>query len=389
MSVAMNKIVCFLLLIAFSEFGFGQKPGVFSNSKLKEANYSSHIYKASSTLLNNPFIIINENILQLDSVVTFIFSGTDSVRQYKSMYTYNAVGKISSEVQYYWAPIGNWIVSSKEEYFYDETGKSTITIVYNWNSGLNDWAYKSKFENNYDETGKLAYLIGYKWDNSNNDWIFQTMEDYSYNVAGNRTLMTEFEWNSTTEIWVKFSKKLLNYYGNGKLSLTKSLYWDELRSRWVFVWYDAYEYDKDGKLILEIDYVWNLETGNWIEFEKNENIYDSTGNQVLRLTYFWNDDLFDWKFSSKSFYHTSLHTVGAKKLTNSEIVIYPNPASDFITFPGVNRPVEIKIYTINGRLVKLLQLVQNTADISDLPKGVYMVTIISDDKTVVSKIIKG
>lgn len=379
----MNKIVSFVFLITFYEFGFGQQSTLYSAHR-NLINNTAH-----GNIISGNFKSETDNLVLLDSMVTYVFSGIDSVRQYKTLYGYDAAGKTISKIQYAWSQgLKSWVISSKEEYSYNENGKPAVTTVLRWDSGSNNWIFKSKYENSYDESGKLLFSTGYAWQSEGENWIYASKEECSYNVTGNRIQETQFEWNAATNDWIKYSKNILSYYGNGKLSLKKSLYWDAFSSRWIFVWYDAYEYNKDGNLLLKIGYVWNLKTDNWIEFEKNENIYNSTGNQVFQLNYFWNDDLFDWKFSSKSFYHYSFYTVDAKKTAKSEMVVYPNPASGFITFAGVNNLTEIRIYTVDGQWVKTLQPERNTADVSDLSGGIYFIMFILDGKKMVAKMFK-
>lgn len=54
--------------------------------------------------------------------------------------------------------------------------------------------------------------------------------------------------------------------------------------------------------------------------------------------------------------------------------IYPNPSSDKIYITGLNTKSEIKFFTITGKLIKSLET-QNEINISDLPKGVYIIEL--------------
>jgi len=71
-----------------------------------------------------------------------------------------------------------------------------------------------------------------------------------------------------------------------------------------------------------------------------------------------------------------------------ELDIFPNPTSGIINISGLSEPAELKVYSIQGQLLKSAAQVQNTVDISDLPAGVYFLNISTGDKTFLKKITK-
>ena len=71
----------------------------------------------------------------------------------------------------------------------------------------------------------------------------------------------------------------------------------------------------------------------------------------------------------------------------SDIVLYPNPVSDFIYFKGIANPVKVKVYTILGKEVVVKQIDTNTIDVSELKEGTYFIkTWINDENIKVSRI---
>ncbi|UFH33234.1 T9SS type A sorting domain-containing protein [Chryseobacterium sp. C-71] len=58
----------------------------------------------------------------------------------------------------------------------------------------------------------------------------------------------------------------------------------------------------------------------------------------------------------------------------TKIILYPNPASDFIKI-NTNKDVEVKIYSVNGALVKQGKTINKTLDVSDLSNGNYIIQI--------------
>ncbi len=72
--------------------------------------------------------------------------------------------------------------------------------------------------------------------------------------------------------------------------------------------------------------------------------------------------------------------------------LYPNPATDFIhiELPGLSVAATLKIFSVEGRLVKTEPLVtaNNLIPIQTLPAGIYLVKINSPEGTILKKIIK-
>jgi hypothetical protein len=85
--------------------------------------------------------------------------------------------------------------------------------------------------------------------------------------------------------------------------------------------------------------------------------------------------------------------LGTESFSNFSFSIYPNPARDLISIEGSNgvNIISYEIADLNGRIVKSKETINSTAaqiNISDLQSGVYVMTINSDNESVVKKIIK-
>ena len=70
-----------------------------------------------------------------------------------------------------------------------------------------------------------------------------------------------------------------------------------------------------------------------------------------------------------------------QKTGNSNITLYPNPASNKVHLSGGSGKVLAKIYDHTGRLV-LEQTVTNTINISSLETGVYSIKIFEHDEMI-------
>lgn len=95
--------------------------------------------------------------------------------------------------------------------------------------------------------------------------------------------------------------------------------------------------------------------------------------------------------STESFYDNlslvEANTASTENLSSVNLNLYPNPTSDIVHISGVDRVDAIRLYSINGQLVKKLTNT-NSINLSNQKKGVYMVEVIVEGKTLVNKLIK-
>lgn len=87
-------------------------------------------------------------------------------------------------------------------------------------------------------------------------------------------------------------------------------------------------------------------------------------------------------------------SVGSCVLSTSEIKtsenpsIYPNPASDYIYIKNLKNLIIYKIIDVSGRLLKEGKVVSEIVDVSVLPKGNYLLQLITSENTFNFKFIK-
>ena len=112
----------------------------------------------------------------------------------------------------------------------------------------------------------------------------------------------------------------------------------------------------------------------------------------------WQQWLQNWDLATNSwvnvinvFYYYSLHQiVGITDNNISGISIYPNPVSQSITIENVEINATIKVYDMSGRLQisEIATTEKQVVDLSKLGKGVYVLSISDDTRTVSVKFIK-
>jgi hypothetical protein len=85
----------------------------------------------------------------------------------------------------------------------------------------------------------------------------------------------------------------------------------------------------------------------------------------------------------------TLGTTLVNDLNNTEVLIYPNPVSDYL-FVDFNKPldVEVSLQDVNGREVlrKTLHDLRNKLDIKSVPSGMYLIKIESKEFSKIEKI---
>ncbi len=72
---------------------------------------------------------------------------------------------------------------------------------------------------------------------------------------------------------------------------------------------------------------------------------------------------------------------------SSQILIYPNPATDLVFIRSKEKIKSAKLYDASGKII-IVELSENTLNISDLPIGNYFLHLETESQKVVKKIIK-
>lgn len=71
------------------------------------------------------------------------------------------------------------------------------------------------------------------------------------------------------------------------------------------------------------------------------------------------------------------------------ITVFPNPTKDYFSVKGIKEISKLSIYSLDGKLIKSFNSIQNSYDISDLNNGTYLIHIkTTNGKISTTKIIK-
>lgn len=129
---------------------------------------------------------------------------------------------------------------------------------------------------------------------------------------------------------------------------------------------------------------WN-QTDKADDFEMNRNNYIYTW-QVNRNPFIDYPDLADYIFGAKVGQQW-FSTLSTNDFSDSKVVIYPNPAKDYITVFGISDQSTIEIYSLSGAKLYNSSFLGETRLRIDLASGIYLAKISSDTKTLYKKLV--
>ncbi len=130
--------------------------------------------------------------------------------------------------------------------------------------------------------------------------------------------------------------------------------------------------------------VWN-KTDKSDDFEMNHNnvVYNWQQNRNPFVDY---PLLADYVFGEKygEVWNAALST---NDFTSLDVIMYPNPASEYVVISGLNQDAKVEIYSITGSKVYTGNYEMNSRLNFNLSAGVYMMKINSEDKSTTKKLI--
>jgi hypothetical protein len=171
---------------------------------------------------------------------------------------------------------------------------------------------------------------------------------------------------------------------------------------------DTYTYDANGNRLTKLKEQW--QTNAWVNDYRDTYTYDANGNSITGKIEKWQNnwlpdmdclylisqkeyicDVYCYRYTAsyKSF-NTGIPEIDA----NTSLIVFPNPSTQNITIKYnsfiKNKECMILIYNIQGQLLLQQPLHQEKQciDISSFSKGIYLLKLMSSDKTETIKIIK-
>jgi hypothetical protein len=250
-----------------------------------------------------------------------------------------------------------------------------------------------RYVNTYDANGNLTENIEYEWNSASNDWMRTRRYVNTYDVNGNLTESIDYFWRSASNDWIKYSWYVNTYDVNGNLAEHCGYLWLPVSKVWMGTQRYVDTYDANGNLTEHIDYEWNSVYKVWMGTRRYVDTYDANVNLTEHIEYEWNSETNEWIFVDKYCAYwwlalaTKIHTGGECQ----KCFIYPNPTSDFANIETDDlKTYTIEIHSLNGQLLQSTQMEGPThqIDLSSFEKGLYFITVRSEDFVRTEKIIK-
>jgi len=340
---------------------------------------------------------------RLDSILTYISLDDNSIDVYREIFFYYENGskmkechsrsKVESS-----SDLDNtdWIRQLRSEYIYDSYGNLVEQICfkprgfcifglalrnreifeYDQNNNLTNW---QEFENEVGCSENISDAI----------WTAKYSKEFEYDDHGNGKYVLKYHFNNEHQEWQYESRITKEYNSAGQIILDKVQLWNNQNYEWhdPSILYE-YDYDSTGSLILYKKSFCTLDDEIWHQITKKTYSCDASGDRLLKLVFDWDSIANQWELYSESDYYYSSLGTGIEYAQHEDVRIYPKPTSNIINITGLTQPAELKLYSIQGRLVKTESQVESSVDISDLPAGVYILNLISGNQVLRKRIVK-
>lgn len=322
-----------------------------------------------------------------NNVVSYYYQVWDTnswVNSSFQLFTYNSAGQITEAYIEMWYD-SVWLNQLKYSYAYDASGNVT-TAVYE-KGYLNDWIKSYKENYTYDALGNMLSYTGMSWNDTNKIWINTQRYKYTYDALGN--IITRIGENWVNNAWVKIEKGNYTYNNFGGVQSQLNQGWKD--SAWFDSTLYSYTYDSYGDALKGDFFIWDR--GTWMQNKDN----------VLTIPYNYNADKeYFTGYHVDAVYNTKNINTGISGISDPNIdsfTCFPNPATTYsvIRFVTTEKTAaKLILYNINGQAEKTLfkgNLNRGKhsykVNLSDIPKGIYVVVLFSGKYTQSVKLIKG
>jgi len=327
----------------------------------------------------------------------------------KETYTYTASDSLSSETILFWTDTG-WLNSLQWLYTYDGNNNLVTETLQTWDT--------TKWVNNYEQ------IRGFNSKNldtsilirGSNGTVWDTSEQfiYTYNAANLDTgeltqLWKSSAWSNSSRISYKYTGTNVDtqytYSASGSLWAYSSLYTFtyngdnlntsftdyEYSSGWVPITRYLYSYNAENFDTGTITQLWSGST--WALLANETDAYYPNGVEQW-ASYHSYSTTADTIISGDSTYWYINGSAGINQLSSAtnQLTLYPNPSTGLVTITSTKNINDITVTNLVGQTVlKSLSEdlgVNQTIDLSNLPGGIYFITVTNKMGREVAKVVK-
>lgn len=330
---------------------YGSKIIFYYNETLEVARTSTVMPGVSGPLVLNRDYTFD----QFGNVTCLIESGDSENR--KSLYYYSDDGIYIVSKMVYKIKDGDWVLDEKVEYFQSEDESYGYAVKSEIEEN-GDWRNDEKVEY-YFEDSKVMTEYKSNWDDGYNEWKTALKCEHTYDVDGNHISSTDF-YKIGNEVdgydWIPDEQKVYEYDDNGNCVMVRELEYDSDLGIW--------ELTSTTTLFYNLSQEWENIAGFGI-YEMNQPF--NMRNKLLYMSISTEDMTFEATF------HYSAAT-SVRELQGRNLVVWPNPCGQ--TLHIQSEDIEsVRIYSVDGRLLKTLDDGDKPVNVGDLARGCYMLKV--------------
>lgn len=292
--------------------------------------------------------------------------------------SHNVEGILKNMISYTWDPIQEtWEKDYEVTLEYDKGKRMSEEIYYS-----NEERYKNEYW--YNAQGILDTVYYSSWNPSTSTWEYGVKEVFKINDQGLETSHVSYLWIDLASSWWPSSKTELSYNSNGDVILSNEYDRDSENTTWLYLSQDKFFYDNQGNDSLVISSNWDDQLQTFIPAVKHE--YSMETHSMFIKTYDFNAVSQTWKNSqiSEIYFHRDPVAVSDQVL-KSQFDVYPNPTVDKIIVNG-SHALQYTIYDLLGN--EVLSVNTPEINVTQLPKGTYMLKIVTEKGTQSKSFIK-
>lgn len=370
--------------ITYTYTSFGKQATALSeywlNNKWKNASRVTNTYDAGNYLIN-----------QLSEIS---LGGSNWINGSQTLYTNNSDGSVNQAVTQGWNFVGPWKDQSRITYTYYNNDPAKILTSLNeiWDGST--WQNGSQTINTYNVNGIETTSLSQNWDGL--VWVNSSLETSYYQVDGTtlESIISQ-NWDNDNSVWVNATRNTITY-GPCTLPLTL-LNFNAVKQngKVQLSWKTANEINTQNFSIQRSTTASNFTTIGKV---------NAAGGSAVQNSYSFSDDIATLK-ANKIYYRLQQQDKDGKS-TYSNIVavsvssggvqysILPNPARSYFTVITDGSAdltnATVSIINLSGKKVltqKLGNDGQQQINISSLPKGLYMVNVVTNTGVQTQKLV--
>src|SRR5574344_978639 len=323
---------------------------------------------------------------------------SDSLREWsqRTEETYLPGGILESKAYFEYA-VSTQTWSPDIRYVYDKQGDQwfdELTIEQQWNAAKSDWVNDSKTGYEYDsERGDTSKYVRYDWDVEASIWKGVTYWEKSWYDYGNLKSLNRYSYSSdngwvmTYELWLEYDN-LTNdewlitysweseYYLSGEQAWFIQFYRYSSLEPWIdeYTFKRTFQFHENGLRSITRTYDWDETNQVWVNYSKREYTINEAGDYAYSIFYDW--EVTDWVERNRTTYFYSQRMVGVQSI-EVKLEVYPNPVADCLKIKGATQGELIKVFDLNGRIVRMLKVDGEEASVNmaNVPAGTYLVQV--------------